>query len=133
MSREIKFRVWDTFNERMVYEPLRFYPTGEYDKIEDDKRFDAPFQFYETWNDEEDSINRPCFVMQYTGLKDKNGKEIYEGDLIRFPEPITVIGMKLVYQVKFTNYYFEPFNILLSDNALCEIIGNIYENPELLK
>jgi len=60
--------------------------------------------------------------MQYTGLKDKNGKEIYEGD--HFGEPN--------YPVEFEDGAFWHEGELLRDNVHNEIKGNIHENPELL-
>jgi uncharacterized phage protein (TIGR01671 family) len=72
-------------------------------------------------------------VMQYTGLKDKNGKSIYEGDRIRcdghsFEEKFDAI-------VEFGRCQFREsrMNTNLSDIVSIEVIGNIYENPELLK
>lgn len=80
--------------------------------------------------------NKSNVVMQYTGLKDKNGKEIYEGDILDYGK----IGK---YKVVFSK---ASFKIQMLDNLNgnlhlledcwfdeTEAIGNIYENPELLK
>jgi hypothetical protein len=67
--------------------------------------------------------------MQYTGLKDRNGKEIYEGDFTD-EGPVIFHNDYLGFFVKTNSEEeFKP----LYDFALLEIIGNIYENPELLK
>jgi len=77
-------------------------------------------------------------VMQYTGLKDKNGKEIYEGDVIKYFHKV-VGEIKRVVNYKYGMYGIKgimtgthiPFaNILESEY---EVIGNIYENSELLE
>lgn len=64
-------------------------------------------------------------LMQYTGLQDKDGVEIYEGDIVRVP--YNRIGNRTV---EFTNGGYEIANYALS---ACYLIGNIHENPELLE
>lgn len=136
--KEIKFRAWDIQNERMVFDPDRFEPSY----LEEEKSV-SPWVFYETWQDREDGIRRSCHVMMFTGLKDKNGKEIYECDIItawvsRFPDSKTpgvvcwnnhVAAFQLQYEGAFNNF---PTDFLHKWHHF-EILGNIYEHPELLK
>jgi uncharacterized phage protein (TIGR01671 family) len=110
--REIKFRAWDTrFND------MHYYPE------------------IHQWN-----LNMPDLeeitLMQYTGIKDKNGKEIYEGDIVKcdgYYEDIYVCKYgraSFVLGVQQGNF---GLSIVMQDSYQMEIIGNIYENPELLK
>jgi len=76
-----------------------------------------------------------CKIMQYTGLKDKNGNPIYEGDILKgingvigqviFNDGAFLFSVDMMPLVDFTNYS--------NTEKWAEIIGNIYENPELLK
>ena len=126
--REYKFRVWDTENKEMLkVQELDFEDTfyGGRLSIRTDQ--------YNDYFDIEDMI-----LMQYTGLKDKNGKEIYEGDIVKvFTSKKWRIG-KIIYE-------YSGFTIDVTNNkeleygrtgiieSLIEVIGNIYDNPKLLE
>lgn len=73
-------------------------------------------------------------IGQFIGLHDKNGKEIYEGDFITY-SGITSNGQKIIRVVNYNSDYarFQGGMYPLSETKnLIEVIGNIYENPELL-
>lgn len=76
-------------------------------------------------------------LQQYTGLKDKNGKEIYEGDII---QDTTDNNHVVVWYENRCGWAFDDIGRTPAhsingelDQSQCEIIGNIYENPELIK
>jgi uncharacterized phage protein (TIGR01671 family) len=112
MNREIKFRAWMKKREKMT----------EVFTFEDfDENYFIPEGVY----------IRDMTIMQYTGLKDKNGKEIYSGDLIKDQG---FIG-KVIEDERVDGYCFTikfPKEWKWQGNYDYEIIGNIYENPELL-
>ena len=111
--REIKFRAYHKNAGEMLYEIYSLTCYESHGKVNGIMEVD-----YEDL-DYPDDIE----LMQYTGLKDKNGKEIYEGDIVKYEDWLTpeIISM-------------DNYNILdaISCRAV-EIIGNTYENPELLK
>ena len=121
--RDIKFRVWDNernamFNSKSV--DVDFFE-GKIEITSDTIRYD------EVYTDEIKDFE----LMQYVGCKDKNNKEIYEGDIVKTKEHIGQIiyskGMFFI-DVK-GDFYLPIYNVL----EFMEVIGNIYENPELLE
>lgn len=143
MMREIKFRVWDhNTNTMMIPDYFEFYD-GKIGWIEAGREAGP-----ESGND---GCPDQFEIMQYTGLHDKNGRGIYEGDIVRVQE--TMDGGRIVC-IEATAYVVwndergcwgckGEFEGHLADYALgtklnmmgnvCEVVGNIYENPELME
>jgi len=83
--RNIQFRVWDVANNRMVTDPYQFA------KAYGDMKLMAPWIFYETWQDVDDGIQRPCQVMQSTELRDGLGATIWEGDKVKRGKKLFIV------------------------------------------
>jgi len=111
--REIKFRAWDKKEMKYDFGYIRASNGHAVDWSEDE---------WEDWK-----------VMQYTGLKDRNGKDIYEGDILR------LIGgngwregyTKVIFDNESAHFTTEVGD--LNEITEFEVTSNIYENPELLK
>jgi len=125
MNREIKFRAWDKLNEKMV------------------TVWDISFK---AWNDSEINCITVEYdngtyelgyvdfeLMQFTNLHDKNGKEIYEGDVVQhdaWDYPFEIIFNQE--NARFVCKMKSGLTQFIDNNGL-EVIGNIYETPELIK
>ena len=78
--------------------------------------------------DELNNLKPNLKIEQFTGLHDKNGKEIYEGDIVTDG----VGKYKIIYDLRLAGY--QPYCIFRDyPENYCEVIGNIYENPDLVK
>lgn len=120
MKREIKFRIWHTVNKRFM-----------------DGNGSMLFEFLQGSDGTYAGAENKVIPQQYTGLEDKNGEEIYEGDFIKNSDGLIMV-------VKWNNKY-AAFRCAVSESSDgwmpliddlvkdFEVIGNIFENPELLK
>lgn len=116
MSREIKFRVWGKTEKEYIRYPFAWLSL-----------FDSPDGL-------EIEENEDLVVEQYTGLIDKNGKEIYEWDIVQTNYMNTkgwVVWTDGAWGICLSGNSFELF--LAEEVGIgCEVIGNIHESPELL-
>ncbi|MGN0500044.1 MAG: YopX family protein [Ruminococcus sp.] len=74
----------------------------------------------------------PETVGQYTGLTDNNGKRIFEGDIIKIGNKTRYVFFG-VCRYRHTNYGEYAVDLSVKDGSNCEVIGNIHDNPELIK
>jgi uncharacterized phage protein (TIGR01671 family) len=125
--RTIKFRAWDKKNKQFWYQ---FKISSLYGSL-----------YFP-----DDMIREDWELLQFTGLLDKNGKEIYEGDIVKITDPydeeskislVKCIGDGFI--VEWNNGFcggdsdISLISWAMEDDFKFEVIGNIYENPELLK
>ena len=118
--REIKFRAWDKINKEMFnVESMNFQERRVYRDIVSYREFNG------------------VELMQYTGLNDKNNKEIYEGDILfeSFGEKYYKVifengGFRAEFNGDFEEHFFDLIDVVAQS---CKVVGNIYENPELME
>ena len=135
--REIKVRAWDEKNKKFYYSVISCILNKNNDYIFLGEQSAHP-DFFGGWNETDTELE----LEQFTGLYDKNGKEIYENDILGFPKLDSRILVKIeISSVKdrfgwgeygystISGFYFSGYGCI----SLYEVIGNIHENPELIK
>lgn len=141
MNREIKFRAWNTGirMNRGMYSWEEMIDSLD-SEINPYKSLFAPFLQSEQFKE-----NPWIILMQYTGLKDKNGTEIYEGDIVETFDGYRGGKGEVKWFAEWEGAWFYGYYLVNGNNPqyrisfpqmetkFIEVIGNIYENPELLK
>lgn len=124
--RDIKFRAWDK-NRESMWSP-------DYFKLRQDAS-----RYYIVTTTGHGSIH-DVELMQYTGLKDKNGVEIYEGDILSDQDSMAKPSVEVYWHSDAASWWAKDIETpnskgtnLFHFHRWCEVIGNIYESPELLK
>lgn len=126
MNRKIKFRAWDKACKTMIDD---YAEIGGYGELYAKKFHPSSYS---------DKSVPNLILLQYTGLKDKNGKEIYEGDIVsRFSDTQrSVVKFQdgcFMSTIQLSGRIPETDEILCNDLSVTEVIGNIHQNPELLE
>ena len=150
--REIKFRIWDKEHKTWLenghslhcFSNWHICPfTGQLtDFVEmiDGDRSDGVYSashapsYYLT---AKGVVKQPRYVLQqYTGLKDKNGKEIYEGDILKLRslhyEVLNIDGQFIATCPNYCQYNWPKFENFVREARCSEVVGNLFENKELL-
>ena len=131
--REIKFRLWNPQEKKMFYDVQDCFHDNYGDGVFGEHGFNEIL---------EDEKEGRCVLMQYTVLKDKDGKEIYEGDIVQVNHPHKnrkYRGQVIWNEYRWTgkDFFFSHFDVpqdlFCEGTEYIEVIGNIYENPELLE
>ncbi len=125
--RKIKFRAWDRVENKFVIGFIKFYTNNGKLCFENETGIVCM------------SLSNRIVLEQYTGLKDKNGKEIYEGDIVKSGMNCKNEWIEYNAIIKWDDIFgmWIQYICEINDEQMmdvpCEVIGNIHENPELLK
>jgi len=142
MNRQLKFRIWNNTDKEMYFsKPLEFRNLGYMDIEDGGDGLYGLMGHALTTSKGIDTNKKEFIIQQFTGLKDKDGKEIYEGDIIIYNrafeqerEVKELISFVRYQEAKF-GFDLTGFNGMffdLCDEYNLEVVGNIFENSELL-
>ncbi|PEK91418.1 YopX family protein [Bacillus mycoides] len=127
--REVEFRAWDLKDKRMYH---NVGIVGTLIILEHDQ---SGYEFCELEMKSYDHIDNNYVLMQYTGLKDKNKKKIFEGDIVEYDGWFYIIK----WDEEETGFYmhdkhnYEDDHLRMIDIGVGKVMGNIYENQNLIK
>lgn len=126
-----RFRAWHKKDRRMIDQGYWYISfTGYVYKSDGEDNKGRELLWLQGFGEEDDSV----ILMQSTGLQDKNGREIFEGDIINFD----YYGRLLIGRVEFEKGCFwwvgrDSSELVYKSHEGIEVIGNVYQNPEILE
>lgn len=124
-SRAIKFRIWDKQTKRFIENPSKRFRMAI---CPDDGGVYSGLY---------DSCNKERYIIQqFTGFIDKNGKEIYEGDILKFSLSFAFSGeqstfVEVKWSLKMARWVIPSICVGYPESAFIEVVGNIFETPDL--